>query len=75
MAAFLTTDESDILDWVVNYSEQSPIDRPPDDKVVQELARLAETFGFDGPIAFKEAMRDRPIHTLIKVIQTLNANA
>ena len=75
MAAFLTTTQRTILDWVVTYSEQSPIDRPADDKIVQELSKLHAKLGFTSEIAFREAFRDRPFHTLIKAIQYLNAHA
>jgi hypothetical protein len=75
MAAFLTDAQKTILDWVVTYSEQSPIDKPADQKIVEELSKLHAKLGYDGDISFQEAMRDRPIHTLIKAIQYLNANA
>lgn len=75
MAAFLSSDESDILDAVLEYLENSPLDRPVDERVAGQLARMATTFGFDGEIAFREALRDKPVTTLLQALQYLNANA
>lgn len=75
MAAFLSAGNKTILDAVVSLSEQSPIDRPAHEKVVHELSRMHTALGYTSQIAFQEAMRDRPVHTLIKAIQYLNAHA
>jgi hypothetical protein len=75
MAAFLTTAQRTILNWVVTYAEQSPIDKPADDKIAQELAKLHAKFGYTSEIAFREALRDRPFFTMVKAVQYLNAHA
>jgi hypothetical protein len=78
MAAFLTTAQSTILNWVVDYlkgghnSSTGLVDKPFDDKAVQELAKLHAKLGYTSEIAFREAMRDNP-HTLWFAIQYLNA--
>lgn len=75
MAAFLSAGNKTILDAAVALSEQSPIDRPPHDTLVHKLSLMHTALGYTSQIAFKEAMRDRPIHTLVKAIQYLNAHA
>lgn len=75
MAAFLSAAQKTILDWVVSYSEQSPIDKPADEKIAQELGKLHAKLGYVSEIAFREALRDRPFHSMVKAIQYLNANA
>jgi hypothetical protein len=81
MAAFLTTAQSTILDWVVDYlkgghnSSTGLVDKPFDDKAVQELAKLHAKLGYTSEIAFREAMRDNPAYTLVTAIKYLNAHA
>lgn len=81
MAAFLTVAESTILNWVVDYlkgghfSSTGLVDKPFDEKAVQELGKLHAKFGFTSEIAFREAFRDNPGYTLVTIIQYLNAHA
>lgn len=75
MAAFLTTDESDSLDWIVDYLENAGTDRPVDDKVAEQLSRMHDSFGWDSEVKFREDLRDAPVLTLIKGLVYLNENA
>jgi hypothetical protein len=75
MAAFLSAANKTILDGAVVLSENSPIDHPADDVIAQKISLMHTALGYTSQIAIKEALRDRPFHTLLKAIQYLNANA
>lgn len=75
--ALFTNSEKEILDRVVKYLVNSPIDRPVDERAAGQLVRLREVFGFGdvSPGEFQHALRDRPVFTLLKAIRNLNAAA
>jgi hypothetical protein len=81
MAAFLTAADSLILNWVVDYlkgghfSSTGLVDKPFDEKAIQELGKLHAKFGYTSEIAFREAFRDSPGYALVTAIQYLNAHA
>jgi hypothetical protein len=62
MAAFLTAADSLILNWVVDYlkgghfSSTALVDKPFDEKAVQELGKLHAKFGYASEIAFPRSL-------------------
>ncbi len=73
MAAFLSTQLSNVLDWIVSYSKNSPIDHPADAEIVRKLSQeFYKVLGYSRPEDLADALRDRPFNTLLKAIQFLN---
>lgn len=72
MAAFLTTEQADLLDGLIEYLENSPTDRPVDESTVDRLAKLHTVLGFDGEMDMREKLRDQPVLSLIRAIAYLN---
>ncbi len=73
MAAFLTTQLSNVLDWIIDYSKNSPIDHPADAEIVRKISQeFYSVLGYSRPSDLADAMRDRPCNTLLKAIRFLN---
>lgn len=74
MAEFLSADLKATLEWVLTYVSGN-IEKPLDEKVVDELSKHHVELGYDSELKLREDFRDKPASVFIQAILTLNDNA
>lgn len=72
MANFLLTAERTTFDWLLEYLNGAGLEKPIDEKVVDELSKHHATFGYDSEVKLREDFRDTPFTTLIQIIINLD---
>lgn len=68
--ATLTTAQKNILQWAIDFQVKGNAPEIPfDDKVIQEVGKVAASTGFESAGKFKEDAKLTPISTLLRFIK------